>query len=77
MITPSLPLDPVSPGCMHGNQIGCPSCAATVAELCAGFAEDVRAGRCDADGFTASDRRKRQPRPDGLGGPSLFGGGTQ
>ena len=57
---PLIAVEATAPGCIHANPLAsCPSCAALVAEMCAAFAEDVEAGRYDADGYTAAERRKR------------------
>lgn len=50
------------PGCLHGNQFGCPACSALVDEMCAAFAAEVAAGTYDAEGYTPADRRKQRAR---------------
>jgi hypothetical protein len=43
-------------------QSRCPACAAWLAEQQRLFDADVQAGRFDADGYTAADRKRVGPR---------------
>jgi hypothetical protein len=50
------------PRCAFGNEADggpghCPACRAECARLMARFRADVKAGKCDSEGYTPSERR--------------------